>query len=187
VKKIGFCLCFLFVIETVYAQITEEIISDSLVYVDDTRPQHSVKKAFIFSAILPGMGQVYNHLAMPKGQKKAHWKIPLIYAGLGLTSYFALKNNQEQKELRQEYTNRNDLNIYTQKYINYDNTSILLLYQQRLNQRDLLFIGLGLVYLFQAVDAAVEAHFVHFELSQDLSIAITPYMPIGISFKLYLN
>ena len=55
--------------------------------------KHSVRKAAIFSAVLPGAGQVYNHLAMPKGQKKAYWKVPIIYAGLGATGYFALKNN----------------------------------------------------------------------------------------------
>ena len=54
---------------------------------------HSVKLATIFSAVLPGAGQVYNHMAMPKGQKKAIWKVPLIYAGLGVTGYFAFKNN----------------------------------------------------------------------------------------------
>ena len=49
---------------------------------------HSVRKASILSACVPGAGQVFNHLAMPKGKKKAFWKVPLIYAGLGVTTYF---------------------------------------------------------------------------------------------------
>ena len=41
---------------------------DSLVtlVVKDTVKVHSPKKAVIFSAIIPGAGQVYNHIAMPK-------------------------------------------------------------------------------------------------------------------------
>ena len=40
----------------------------------DTVKTHSWKKAVLFSAVLPGAGQVYNHIAMPKGKKKAYWK-----------------------------------------------------------------------------------------------------------------
>lgn len=159
---------------------------------DSIKP-HSIKKAVIFSAVLPGAGQVYNHIAMPKGKKKAYWKVPLIYAGLGATAYFAITNNIEQKKLKTEYNNRVNLNIYGEEYSNYDNQGILQLYQQKANRRDLFFLGMGLVYLLQVADAAVEAHFVNFDVSEDLSMRIRPaYIPlsyqttptVGVSFQL---
>jgi hypothetical protein len=147
---------------------------------EDTVKVHSIKRAALFSAVLPGAGQVYNHIAMPKGKKKAYWKVPLIYAGLGATTYFALKNNTEQKALKEEYNNRVDFNLYGEEYMSYDNAGIIQLYQQKVNRRDLFFLGLGLVYLLQVADAAVEAHFVKFDISEDLSMKVRPaFIPIS--------
>lgn len=150
---------------------------------EDTVKKHSVKTAAILSLALPGAGQVYNHIAMPKGKKKAYWKVPLIYAGLGVTGYFAIKNQIEQKALKKEYINRTEYDEPpSEKYSNYDDAGILQLYNQKVTRRDLLFLGMGLVYLIQIADAAVEAHFVKFDVSEDLSMKIRPkVLPVGYS------
>lgn len=136
--------------------------------------KHSVKKAAILSAVIPGAGQIYNHLAMPKGKKKALWKVPLIYGGLSATGYMVLKNNQLQRELKQEYNTRQEGNIGLEKYNNYDDQGIITLYNTYLNRRDLFILGFGAVYLLQVIDAIVEAHFVTFDISEDLSLSISP-------------
>lgn len=135
---------------------------------------HSVKKATILSAILPGAGQVYNHLAMPKGKRNAFWKVPLIYAGLGATGYYVLENNSLQRELKKEYKTRIAGGVGLEKYQDYDLYGIEFLYNQKLNQRDLFIVAFGLVYLIQVVDATVEAHFVSFDISEDLSLKVHP-------------
>lgn len=161
---------------------------DSLI-VDTLKKEHSYKKALLYSAALPGLGQVYNHRAMPKGQKKAFWKVPLIYAGLGATGYFFLSNQSTQKALKTEYTNRIEGNSTDPQWADYDDEAVLSLYQQYLNQRDLSIIGIGLVYLIQMADAAVEAHFVGFDVSENISLRLKLTAPernslgIGVSFN----
>lgn len=155
----------------------------------DTARVHSVKKATIFSAVVPGAGQIYNHIAMPKGKKKAYWKVPLIYAGLGATTYFALKNNSEQRAIKEEYRFRQDNSFSNDpNYFNYDFQGLETLYNQKVTRRDLFFIGLGFVYLLQVADAAVEAHFVNFDVSDDLSMSFRPaFLPsnhVGMTLAL---
>lgn len=168
--KFLFAVVFSTLISCVFAQ-----VSNDTILVADSVHVHSVKKAVIFSAILPGAGQVYNHIAMPKGKKKAYWKVPLIYAGLGATTYFALKNNSEQRAIKAEYRFR-ESNLYSSdpNYSSYDDAGLITLYDQKVTRRDLFFIGLGVVYLLQIADAAVEAHFVNFDVSEDLSMSIRP-------------
>lgn len=137
-------------------------------------PAHSVKKAMIMSAIVPGSGQIYNHRAMPKGQKKAFWKVPLIYAGLGATGYFLINNQLTQKALKQEYSNRMDGNPTDPQWEQYDDQGVLTLYNQYLDRRDLSILGFAAVYAFQIADAGIEAHFVRFDISKDLSLQIRP-------------
>jgi hypothetical protein len=143
---------------------------------DKDTTKHSVKKAVILSSVIPGSGQIYNHLAMPKGKKNAFWKLPIIYTGLGATFYTVLNNNRLQKELKKEYLVREAGNLGLEKYSQYDNQGIVSLYYQHLNRRDLFIIAFGAVYLFQVLDAAVEAHFVTFDISEDLSLKINPKM-----------
>ncbi len=168
---------------------TQAVITDTST-VADTAKVHSIKLAAIFSAVIPGAGQVYNHIAMPKGQKKAFWKVPLIYAGLGVTTYFALKNNSEQRAIKTEFRFRESTGFENDPdYFNYDSQGFLTLYNQKSNRRDLFFMGLGLVYLIQVADAAVEAHFVKFDVSEDLTMSIRPtilpsnQLGIALSFK----
>lgn len=148
---------------------------------DADTTSHSVKKAIVFSAVVPGAGQIYNHIAMPKGKKKAFWKVPLIYAGLGATNYFLIKNQSLQRELKTEYKNRETGNNTDPDWEAYDDQGILTLYNQYLDRRDLSILAVGGVYLFQLLDAGIEAHFVRFDISKDLSMQIRPTI-IGMQY-----
>jgi len=154
----------------------------------DSVKHHSVKRAVILSAIIPGAGQIYNHTAMPKGKKNAFWKVPLIYAGLGTTAYFVITNNSLKNELKKEYSLRENGDVGDDKWNLYDDQGVLTLYDQYLSFRDLSILAVGLVYIFQVADAGVEAHFVDFDVSEDLSFTIDPtminYNTAGLSMKL---
>lgn len=135
---------------------------------------HSVRKAVIYSAVLPGLGQIYNHSAMPKGKKKAFWKVPLIYGALGASGYFLISNELTKNELKQEYINRTEFGLYSNEWIQYDDQAVLTLYNQHLTRRDLSILAVAGVYILQVIDAGVEAHFVNFDISEDLSLRIQP-------------
>ena len=164
----GLVLFFLLICSSAFSQ-------DSLTIGDTIRP-HSIRKAILYSAVLPGAGQVYNHIAMPKGKKKAFWKVPLIYAALGTTTYFLVSNHREQGRLKREYLFRQgeDGGAEYSEVELYDDAGILTLYNQYLDWRDLSILAVGAAYLLQLVDAGVEAHFVDFDVSEDLSLTVDP-------------
>src|SRR5690554_7219120 len=51
-------------------------------------------KAAFYSAVVPGLGQIYN---------KSYWKVPLVYAGLGTSIYFYIDNQTKYQAARDEY------------------------------------------------------------------------------------
>ena len=152
---------------------------------------HSVRKATIFSAVVPGAGQIYNHIAMPPGKKKAYWKVPLIYAGLGSMTYFFFKNNTEVRDLKAEYIARDENQFLYEKYFQYDQQGVLTLFRQHQTGRDLAILGFGLIYGIQVLDAAIEAHFVGFDVGEDLTLNIRPKIydsySVGLSLQLDFN
>lgn len=163
--------------------------SDTLTPVVDTT--HSPLKAALLS-ILPGAGQIYNSIAMPKGKKKAYWKVPLIYAGLGVTGYFFLKNNKKQRLLKEEYRYRlNYGKPHLKEYAQYDNEGILTQFEGARRNRDLMIFAFVAVYGLNVLDAYVEAYFIHFDVSKDLTLSIRPKMidlqtvGVGLSFNLH--
>lgn len=174
-RKIIGLILFTFICFSFVAQENEEIVTNEPDAEMDTT--HSPKRAALLSLILPGAGQVYNHVAMPKGKKNAFWKVPIIYAGLGATAYFGIRNHLLQRSLKEEYTYRvKNEQPNLEEYLEYDNQGILTLYNGALRSRDLMIFAFIAVYGLNILDAHVEAHFVNFDVSKDLSIHFRPKM-----------
>jgi hypothetical protein len=163
----GFMLCFSF-----FSCFCQDTLRTSKQI--DTSRIHSPRKAVLLSALLPGSGQIYNHMAMPKGKKKAFWKVPLIYTGLGVTCFFAISNQTKVKSVKNDYTNRINGGLPDPQWEQYDEDGLITLYNQYQNRRDLAIMGLSIVYLIQVLDAGIEAHFVNFDISKDLSLSVEP-------------
>ncbi len=139
---------------------------------------HPFKKAILFSACLPGTGQIYNSINSKVGPQKAFWKVPLIYTALGTASYFLISNQLTQKSLKDEYSFRINNNNQTlnQTWEPFDNQAVLTLYRQYLDWRDLSILGLAAIYFIQIADAGVEAHFLNFDVSDNLSMHVNPVL-----------
>ena len=162
----------------------------------DSIPQHSIKKAVIFSAILPSSGQIYNSINMEKGTKgknKVFWKVPLIYTALGATGFFLIKNQNSQHSIKTEFKDRyeNNSTSLNEKWKNYDSLGLVSLYNKYSTRRDLSILAFGATYLIQIIDAGIEAHFVKFDLSEDLTFQIRPKFynyssyGLGLSFNFH--
>lgn len=168
-------------------ELQNDMVSDTLSVEKIKDTIHSPTKAALLS-LIPGGGQIYNHIAMPKGKKKAYWKVPLIYAGLGVTGYYAIKNNIDQKALKEEYLFRSDYGYPNlTEYAEYDDQGVLTLFEIKRTNRDLMIFAFILVYGLNILDAHVEAHFVNFDISKDLSLSIQPrlhdFRTPGIAFS----
>lgn len=151
--------------------------------------KHSAHKATIYSLALPGLGQAYN---------KKYWKIPVIYAGFGVLVYNISINNKEVKKFTSAYRYRmnNDSTLPVNEYVTrYPDVNDLLrgrdFYRRRV---ELSVIFTAAWYLLNVVDAAVDAHFFDYDVSENLSLNIqpiilrTPEHPIGTGgIKLCMN
>ncbi|MFO8088109.1 MAG: DUF5683 domain-containing protein [Bacteroidales bacterium] len=132
---------------------------------DSLTQMHSPKIAARRSAMLPGLGQAYN---------KKYWKIPVIYAALGTSSWFIVKNNRQYKKYRDAYIARTDNDSTTVTSIRYTTENIRLRRNYYHRNLELSIIITAGIYLFNIVDASVDAHLFYFDVSDDLSMRIQP-------------
>lgn len=135
--------------------------------------KHSPHKATVYSAVLPGLGQAYN---------KKYWKIPVIYVGFGVSGYFAVDNQKQYKKYKEAYATRLDGNENTvdQFADSYTDEDLRLLKNFYRRNRDLSYVSIGLIYVLNIVDAAVDAHLFKFNVDDDLSLEWAP-SPVNTS------
>lgn len=162
---------------------------DSLAAVADTTGGarlHSPRKATILSAVVPGAGQIYN---------RKYWKAPIVWAGLGTCVWFIQDNHREYHRYRNAYLalvddDPNTIDEFEGRYAPEQVRNVMDTYRQ---WRDLSYLITGLVYMLNIVDANVDAHFVRFDVSPDLSMSIGPALPVaahgalGVSVQLGLK
>lgn len=141
----------------------KETAADSL----PKKKLHSPRKAGIYSAILPGLGQAYN---------RKYWKIGVIGVGTAALVY------SYQFSLRNYRLHKNELILRQSDAISGFNEDLALYSDSDLNElqdfyrrnRDLTVIGFALLYTLNIIDATVDAHFFDFNMSDDLSLQIRP-------------
>lgn len=135
--------------------------------------KHSPTKAAIFSAIIPGAGQIYN---------KKYWKVPVIYGLMGTAAFFMITNRSELQKYKEDLNYATDTDSATVP-IHFPNTSTqnLVAYRDFHKQnRDYALLAMGLVYALNIIDATVDAHLFEFNVNQKLSGKIEPQInPYG--------
>lgn len=140
--------------------------------VDSVLKHHSAKTAALRSAILPGLGQIYN---------KKYWKLPIIYGALGISGAVFNYNLKWYKKTRFAYKvlyNR-DTNNYSkvdpllQSLLTSGNSNALRSYRDGF-RRDIDYSALFFILLWglNVVDATVDAHLKPFDVSNELSLKL---------------
>lgn len=132
----------------------------------------SPRKATIRSAILPGLGQIYNH---------QYWKLPLVYGAIGTTAGIFIFNLKTYKELRRSYILKTDKDTGNDKQIpfRFSNLGANSLkfyrddYRRNIDYSVLVFL---LAWGLNVVDATVSAHLKQFDVSDDLSLKVKPIL-----------
>ncbi|MBI9054114.1 MAG: hypothetical protein JEY96_09885 [Bacteroidales bacterium] len=146
---------------------------------------HSPHKATIYSALVPGLGQIYN---------KKYWKLPILYGATGIFIYAFDLNNDRYHKYKNAY---NDM--YEGKIINfegYTSEDVLLRLRDKYERdRNLNVIVLAAIYMLNVVDATVDAHLFDYNINDDLSLNVQPTInrtynnqnTIGISCSFSFN
>lgn len=131
-------------------------------------------RSTILSSIIPGSGQIHNNKIKPLNlYTRLWWKLPIIYGGLGTTSYLIKFNHQEFKTIKDERLSRQNGNSAV-NYITYSSEQLKLIQNEYRRLRDFSIISFLGVYLLQIIDANVEAHLFLFDISDNLSINFKP-------------
>jgi len=131
------------------------------------------KKAIWYSALCPGLGQLYN---------RRYWKLPIVGAGIVGMAYAIGWNGKYYNAYTNAYRDIADNDPNTKSYLallpkgtnNYTEAQLTTVLKNRQQiyrrYRDLSIIGAVGVYLFCLIDAYVDAQLYDFDISPDLSI-----------------
>lgn len=142
---------------------------------------HSPRRAAFYSAVLPGLGQIYN---------RQYWKLPLVYAAIGISTGVFIFNMDKYTEFRNAYRARvANLNNpdYIDPYPRYSGEDLKYLrdaYRQYVDYSVLVFVA---AYALQIVDATVFAHLRQFDISDDLSLRVAPTIINNRALGIQLN
>ncbi|MDO5608385.1 MAG: DUF5683 domain-containing protein [Capnocytophaga sp.] len=132
----------------------------------NTDPLSPAKAAF-YSAILPGLGQIYN---------KSYWKVPLVFGGIGTGVYFYVENSKQFDRYQTAYKRRvqgfTDDEFYGdradgQPRLSTDGLRRAQQFYKR-NKELSLLITVGL-YALNIVEANVDAHLKQFNVDENIS------------------
>lgn len=128
----------------------------------------SPSKAAFYSAIFPGMGQVYN---------KKYWKVPIVWGALAIPTYYYQINNSDYKRYRTAYRLRKS--GLQDEFTLDDGTELLstttleTAQEQLKENRDFSLLSGIILYVLQIVEASVNAHLLQFNTDDNLSLRPT--------------
>lgn len=169
IKKFLFFCCFYFNLcvqaQELGLQNSDEFVIDSQIRQSIMDPLRPSKAAF-YSAVLPGLGQVYN---------KKFWKIPLVYGAIGTALYFYFDNDKTYDRYRNAYKRRlagfTDDEFYGPGITPFISEDALIRAQRTLkrNKEMSMLIAIGM-YALNIIDANVDAHLLQYNMDENLSL-----------------
>ncbi|MFK7899776.1 MAG: DUF5683 domain-containing protein [Cyclobacteriaceae bacterium] len=173
--RIAFLILFSFTIMLSFAQRKDTVKTGGK---EEKLFTPNPKKAAMLSAILPGLGQVYN---------KKYWKVPVIYTALVSLGYAIFWNNTRLTKVNkvvntwptstsgapdESITNAAITSVPGYVLDSYsESRSVQDLHRRN---KDYSTIIMGLFYAINIVDAAVDAHLYRFKINEDALMSLDP-------------
>lgn len=118
-------------------------------------------KATIYSILLPGLGQIYNH---------EWWKLPIYLGGMGFAVHMYIDNKANYNRFNQLYED-----ICDGKYTGSVTSEQAQYYKSVYRRyRDYSLLAIFGVYLLQVIDANIFAYMHDFDVDENLALKVSP-------------
>jgi len=167
--------------------VEKSFISGDTIEIVKPKKYYDPKVASRKSAIVPGLGQIYND---------SWWKVPILYASFATNIYFIGFNNDQYETAK----NTVEELLIIEEEIGLSPTQENELRSARRqtdywrNNRDILYITLLGIYGLNIIEATIDAHMKGFDVSDNLALNIkpkvgvisngAPYIGMGLTFKI---
>jgi len=165
-------LLFVFII-SLKVQAQEAEVQDTTVYDESFKNDSSYQnpqKAAVMSAIIPGLGQIYN---------KKYWKVPIVYVGFGTFAYFIRFNQQGYNKWKLAYIDIEEDGVLDMD-LGYNFPLTIEQIDRKKNDykryRDMSIIGTAGFYILQIIDATVDAYLFDWDVNEDISLRVEPIL-----------
>jgi hypothetical protein len=143
--------------------------ADTVIITSEQRERKIPRKAALYAAALPGLGQAYNG---------SYWKIPIVYGTFITLGWFATFNNDRYRVFRRA-------NIALQNGLieenplreapNGNNARVVGDAVERFRRdRDFTYILVAGAYALQIMEAIVDSHLIEFDINEELSLEVQP-------------
>ena len=162
------------------------VVFDTLVTKKRSLNPLAPAKAGFYSAVIPGLGQIYN---------KKYWKAPIVWAAIGTGIYVYTFNDGQYDRARIAFKRRlagfTDDEFYdpglepgqvtTRTSPEIDNQRLERLQNDYQNSRDLALLYTIVLYALNVIDANVDAHLKQFNIDDRLGLKMDfkPYLDIN--------
>lgn len=156
--------------------------ANELIIVPDSLDPLAPSRAAFASALVPGLGQVYN---------KRYWKVPLVYGAIGTGVYAYAWNNQQYNRYRDAFKSRR-AGFTTDEFYDINGSGTgpdvsdeaLQDAQVRFQKdRDLSLLLTLLAYALNIIDANVDAHLKQYNVSEKLAWDLKPQLYVDPVFN----
>ena len=118
-------------------------------------------KATLYSILLPGLGQIYNH---------EYWKLPVYLGLMGFAVHFYSDNRANYERFRDIY-----IEASAPGYTGQVSATQALYYRDQYRRiRDYAALGIAVIYLLQIIDANVFSYMHDFEVDDDIALKVAP-------------
>ncbi|WPP50263.1 DUF5683 domain-containing protein [Catalinimonas niigatensis] len=143
--------------------------SNSAIIISGRNTKKIPRKAALYAAVLPGLGQIYNG---------GYWKLPIVYGTFITLGWFITWREDQYQVFRRA-------NIALESGLPEQNPLQGTLVGDNLRvvsnnvetsrrERDFMYIVLTGAYALQIMEAIVDAHLIEFDVNEDLSMEFQP-------------